>query len=163
MKLRFDPSVLCIPTKNLPVNYLVNVDGHTTTVSTLIPATKFSEISGIPKATLRKWRKTGKLLPQKVAKSSYTYYGYDQIPLAKDLASERSSSEIICKTIKDAIQKIQPGEVRHLTCFKNLVPSYNISKYNTLRSVMQKLMFEGHLKRIRRGYYAIIPENKKNK
>lgn len=153
-KLQFDSSTLCIPTQNLPASYLIEVDNNYTTITCLNSTGNFTDFCSVPRETLRRWKEKKSFLPVKTTKSGYAYYSLNQVPIAKALASERSSSAIIYKTIMDTIEKIEPGEARCYHFFRSSITDYHKSQYKSLQAALHRLVSEGYLKRIKRGYYS---------
>ena len=62
----------------------------------------------------------------------------------------------------DIIEKIEPGEARCYHFFRSSITDYHNSQYKSLQAALHRLVSEGYLKRIKRGYYS-IPKNKKNR
>jgi hypothetical protein len=153
----FDPAVFTINTDELPERYYVNKGKEKTKIHMLLTSGQLSKYCGIPQETLRRWKKKDILMPLKIGISGYSYYGYEQIESAREIERKRSRSYFKAKRdhkiINDAVALLTPGEVRHLSWFKNLLNIQYKSDYDNLRHILRKALAAGYLLRIDRGYY----------
>lgn len=161
-KLKFNSSMITISTRSLPEYLLIEVDSHTTTVSKLIPAAKFSKLSDIPRETLRRWRLNGILTSTKIGKWGYSYYAPKQIISAYEINRKRSSLAKMYKMLEETIAGIEPGEVHCYRFFKSTITDYNNSQYKSLQAALHRLVSEGYLERDCKGYYR-SPKNKRKR